>query len=237
MSKKKIIEKIKKIANENPKKITTVILIILLVSLGGLTLYLFFKTVIIEKQKPIIATDDMMIVSYNFSEVEGNFMSYRIDNSEILRHGYYISNGNWSTREFYRIWIQFKLPEVLKNWTKCFLRVNAFNFRDGTKKGKYGLRIFVNSSWNETMNYDELTWKSEGKFVKWDFMDTDNVRSTGIITYDMSNYIENSNSITVKFYTRNAALEHEDYFESRYFDIYSKDSNVNKEYLPQLIWS
>lgn len=186
-----------------------------------------------EPPEPIIASDDIMVVQY---WVDNSTYGERVDNSEILREGYHISNENWSTREFYRIWIQFKLPTELRAWSKCILRVNVFNFVDEREIGRYGFRIHVNTTWDESMNIAEFRDNCDN-MVDWDFMDINTVRSTGFIIYDMSEYIENSESITVNFYIQNAHLEYEDYFDDMYFEIYSKDSNVSKECLPQLIWS
>ncbi|KKM16678.1 hypothetical protein LCGC14_1683410 [marine sediment metagenome] len=182
---------------------------------------------------PIIASDDIMVVQY---WVDNSSTGERIDNSEILREGYHIANGNWSTREFYRVWIQFKIPTILRNWSKCELRVHVLGFVDDNEKGKYGFRIHVNTTWDETMDISEFRDNCDN-MVDWDFMDIATVCSTGVIVYDMTEYIENSESITVNFYIQNAHLDYDDYFENMYFEIYTKDSSFSEEFSPQLVWS
>jgi len=219
------------------KKIMLLIVMIGIVAISsfsiGYVAFILINNNIPKLPETIIASDDIMVVQY---WVDNSTYGERVDNPEILREGYHISDGNWSTREFYRIWIQFRLPTILKNWSKCILQVHICNSVDDRKIGEYGFRIHANTTWDESMSITEFRDNCDNK-VDWDFMDIDTVRSTGIITYDMSEYIENSKSITVNFYIQNAHLEHEDYFEDMYFEIYSKDSNVDKEYLPQLIWS
>lgn len=195
----------------------------------------------IIEPKLYIAIDDIMVVQYSID----NWSSYieQVDNSEILKEGYHIPTGytieNWiysNEREFYRIWIQFNLTEKPKIWSTCVLQVYISTIFDTYHRGKYGFRVYVNSSWSETMEYDEFKIK-QGQFVDWDFMNEDMVYVKKIITYDLSEYIENSYSITINFYIQNAHLGDKDYLNDMYFEIYSKDSNVDEEYLPQLIWS
>lgn len=220
---------------EKIHRITLITVMVLFIVSGLVFLIGIYIPSIKESKLPesIIANDDIMVVQY---WIDNSTYGERVDNSEILREGYHISDGNWSTREFYRIWIQFKLPTNLRNWSKCILQVHTCNSVDDRKIGEYGFRIHVNTTWDESMSIAEFRDNCDN-MVDWDFMDIDIVRSTGIIIYDMSDYIENSNSITVNFYIQNSHLDYEDYFEDMYFEIYSKDSNVDKEYLPQLIWS
>ena len=219
------------------KKLVLLIGIIGIVVIGsfsiGYVAFILINNNIPKLPETIIASDDIMVVQYGYPESP---TKERVDNSEILREGYHISDGNWSTREFYRIWIQFKLPTELRAWSKCILQVNVFNFVDKREIGRYGFRIHINTTWDESMNIAEFRDNCDN-MVDWDFMDINTVRLTGFIIYDMSEYIENSESITVNFYIQNAHLEYEDYFEDMYFEISSRDSNVSKEYLPQLIWS
>jgi hypothetical protein len=207
-------------------------IIIGIIIVGGIASFPIIVELIKSEPKlpeTIIAIDDVMVIQ----DWESN---ERVDNSETLREGYHISNGNWSTREFYRVWIQFDLPSKLREWNKCMLRVHILDFVDDEEKGKYGFRVYINSTWDETMNINEFR-DNEGEFVDWDFMDIDIVRSMEIIEYDVSKHIENIKSITISFYIQNAHLEYEDYFSDMYFEVYSKDSNVSKNYLPQLVWS
>lgn len=219
------------------KKIMLLIVMIGIVAISsfsiGYVAFILINNNIPKLPETIIASDDIMVVQY---WVDNSTYGERVDNSEILREGYHISNENWSTREFYRIWIQFKLPTELRAWSKCILRVNVFNFVDKREIGRYGFRIHVNTTWDESMSITEFRDNCDN-MVDWDFMDINTVRSTGYIIYDMSEYIENSESITVNFYIQNAHLDYEDYFEDMYFEIHSKDFDISKEYLPQLIWS
>lgn len=205
-----------------------IFIIISSISIG----FIIYNNNIPKLPEPTIATDDVMIVQY----WEGTDAFEEVSNPEILLEGYNIFNGNLSDREWYRVWIQFDLSTKPKYWNKCELRVHVVDFTDDNERGRYGFRVYVNSTWYESMNRVEFIF-NEGKFVDWDFMDINIVRSTMIILYDVSEHIENSYSITVSFYIQNAHLIYpEDYLSDMYFEKYSKDSDISKEYMPQLIW-
>lgn len=223
MKKESILRTIKE--NKKLFLIFSIFFILLIVFIAGI--YIPSKQYNERNLDPIIASDDVMIIQ----NWEG---TPRINNSETLRQGYYIFNKTWITREFYRSWFRFELPEDLRNWEKFVFQIHISKYVCEEYWYRYGYRIYLNESWNETMNYEEFNEASGYGCIYWNIIGR---ISDQKLTIDISEHIENSKSITICFYMCTADLEEFDYLSNSYFEIYSRNSNISKEYLPQLIYS
>lgn len=149
-------------------------------------------------------------------------------NPEYLKQGYHGSDGVYEEREWYRTYIQFDVSNTGFNWKSCIFSVYQYSVNDIYGIGKYGIRLWINSSWNEYTNASDINVHIDD----WKFLD-----STEHITYDISEYIRNAKNITIAIYTQNAHLTGEDYNKDFYFEMYSRDSNIENMYKPQLIWN
>jgi len=232
LPKESILRKIK----ENKKLILVFSIIFILVLVFVIGIYFPSKEMYYKKPDPIIASDDVMVIQ----NWEGKPQTNLSGNLGILRQGYYIFNKNWTTREFYRSWFRFELPEVLGNWEKCVLQIYISQYVCEKYWYRYGYRIYLNETWNETMNYEEFNEVSGYGCVYWNIIGKiygQNITLELSKDKSFSEYIDNSRSITICFYMCTADLDEFDYLSNSYFEMYSRNSNVDKELLPQLIWS
>ena len=137
-----------------------------------------------------------------------------------------MSDGVYEEREWYRTYIQFDISNIKYEWKSCVFSIYQSSINDYYEIGKYGIRLWLNSSWDEeTSNINTHT-------DDWEFL-----YQTEHITYNISEHIRNAQNITIAIYTRNTHLTGDDYNKDAFFEMYSRDANIDNKYKPQLIWS
>ncbi len=186
-------------------------IIIGIIVIGGIAIF----PIIVELSKPIepkpiyyIATDDSSRWA-QWDDVWGNETWVR-------------SGGN---SEGY---IKFDLTNKPRYWEKVEISLYIYKWLYGG-----ATIVLFESNWNESMMSKELT-----QYTDWSICDfwiclhhTQYLNgSVGLQRIDITNYIQNTNvSISVKLENR--------YDRDGTIHIYSKEANVDKAWLPQLIWS
>lgn len=181
--------------------------------------------IIIELNKPphiyYIATDDTYYSGSDFSEtVNGN--------RSFLVAGRYI---NVSGSSFYYAFIKFDLKNIPKRWVKCEFSFYVYEY----ERNYWNANIMILSNdWNEEMNsfdIDSNLPTHSGADFYWE-------HNFGLQRIDITDFIGNNESITIRIgahgtYSTGGSLV----FINNYMIIYSKEADVDKAWLPQLIWS
>lgn len=204
-------------------------IIIGIIVIGGIAIF----PIIIElnKPKPIIPkptysnADITTIQYYNDLNSPATYT-----NPEYLRVGFHNSDGIYEEREHYRSLIQFDFSDIKYEWKSCIFSVYQSSINDDYNRGRYNLYFAINSTWNEQTTY--LDWTNEGISVGWAY-----IPDVIHIEYNISKYIKNAFSITIRIAFQNAHLTDDDNYRDAYFEMYSRHSDIDNKYKPQLIWS
>ncbi len=203
------------------KKIILLIEVIIISSVFIIGIYI---PSIEESKKSYIATDDTYYSGVDNNEiVNGNKIS--------LIAGRYNTNTSSS---FYYTFIKFDLRNKPEVWNIVEISLYIYEY----KREEYWLPDaniwLLFNDWNEHMNHGDIkdslpTW-SGGDFY-WE-------HNLGLHRINITNYIGDNEIITIRIGahgTYRVGTQLRDY--NNYVMIYSKEANVNKDYLPQLIWS
>lgn len=224
MTKESIIKKLK----ENKK----LILVFSIIFVSGLTIGLLISTMELPKSKPkyYIAIDDISMV-WNSPEFHAEFNGSQI----------FIVSGNYASdiySRFYGAWIQFDLTDRPDNWKS--VEISLYNFEyDGLDKFK-GIDLDLwayKQDWNDTMTHAEIKSIIQfGDYWRDDIPNTDKLTiDLGLqrinITNQIKDYFDNGHNGFVSLRLSGMVGA------SGYVKVYSKEANVDKSYLPQLIWS
>lgn len=220
MSEKSIIRKLK----ENKKHIYFVFSIVFVIFISGVLLSITMITLEKEEVKPIhhIAIDDTYCGGIDKLETVNGNKNY-------LLAGRY-NNVSWSS--WFYSFIQFNLTNKPKHWKECEFSFYVYEYERTYTKLANIMILF--DDWNEQMNGEEikdnLPTHSGGDFY-WDF-------GLGLHKLNMTNYIGNTENITIRIGIHGTyRIDNQLQFFNNYVMIYSKEANVEKAYLPQLIWS
>lgn len=176
----------------------------------------------IEPMNPTYPNADITTVQYY------NGSGTITTNPEYLRQGFHGSDGVYEEREWYRTYIQFDISNIRYEWKSCVFSVYQSSINDYYGIGKYGIRLWLNSSWDE---------ETPASNINIDIDDWEFLYQTEHITYNISDHIRYAKNITIAIYTQNAHLTQDDYNKDAFFEMYSRDSNIDNKYKPQLIWS
>ena len=155
-----------------------------------------------------------------------------ITNPEYLRIGFHNSDGVYEEREHFRSILQFDISVVDFEWKSCVFSAYQSSINDIYNRGKYNVYLSVNSSWDESFERFDFNWSNEGVNIDWE-----TITNINHIEYNISNYIKNAFSVSIRIAFQNAHLTEADYSRDAYFEIYSRHSDIDNKYLPQLIWS
>lgn len=201
----------------------TILLISILVIIG----------VVISIPKPKEPIEDVIIradLPTDDITVKSN-EPYYTENIDTLLVGCFDMKYKWSM-------IRFDLTNKPENWSSCEIQIyisEIINAGYYEPICRYGLHMDYNN-WNEDSDYSEIKWGD------WDHsVDFNGSYSKifdcklGFLKVNITNYIENHETITIRF--KNIYPDVFDYHSYVYYNIHSKEANVDIEYKPQLIWS
>lgn len=206
-------------------------IIIGIIVIGGIAIF----PIIIELSKPIepkliyyFAIDD---VSMRWNQPDG------FNGSET-----FIVSGSYKS-SFYSAWIQFDLTDRPNNWKS--VEISLYNFESD---GEYNFKGIDSDlygyiqDWNDTMTHEEfksiISWIDE-PYYYWSETDLGyNIRLTNELGLQRINITNPIKDYFDKGYNGFVSLLLSGmYGDSGYVRVYSREADVNKTWLPQLIWS
>ena len=162
-----------------------------------------------------IAIEDSYVRGYNNNDSFGNLEYLKIE--EAIPVGW---------REHTYILMKFDVSNYNET---CVLSFYIYRITPNSIQGDGSIGIYIfKSGWNEDMNSREIinSYVDDREF-EYGIMSIPIM--IGLVEIDISDYLQYTND-TITLRLRHLPLDGEVY-------IYSKEANVNKEYLPQLIWS
>lgn len=196
-----------------------IIVIIFVVFISGLTIGIGISLIEIPKGKPksYISTEDLYV------QTNGAILW----NRTYLKFGY----GN-------EAYLRFDLRHKPRNWEKCEISLYTYlNHNEYIPNDQYWVDIFEGNwtepgiSWEEQQEqeYYQNVWSKN--IIYWNIERIGGVsHSIGFTILDITDYIKNNQTVSIKIYTGNIIYD-------SYAFIYPCEATVDKEYLPQLIWS
>ena len=155
-----------------------------------------------------------------------------ITNPEYLRIGFHNSDGVYEEREHFRSILQFDISDVDFECKSCVFSAYQSSINDNYNRGRYNVYLSVNSSWDESFGILDFNWSNEGVNIDWE-----TITNINHIEYNISNYMKNAFSVSIRIGFQNGHLTEADNSRDAYFEIYSRDSDIDNKYKPQLIWS
>jgi len=170
-----------------------------------------------------IATDDM------------GYIIYADDRPDITYNLEYVNLGclNYT---YNKALFRFNLTEKPDIWENCYIRLYISQITIcGSKEPiwQYSLKLNYNI-WNELMSFTEFMDTSSSS--NWEKIVVGNYSiEQGFLHFNITNHVESYNSITLTL--DNVYPDWFNYSCYYYHTVFTKDSNVDKEYLPQLMWS
>ena len=151
----------------------------------------------------------------------------------------FIVSGEES-HKFYSAWIQFDLTNRPDNWKS--VEISLYNFESGGEYnfGGIALSLYVYiRDWNDNMTHEEFkSCISDYPYYHW--RDTNlgyNVRLHNELGLQRINITSQIIDCFNKGYNQRISLLLSGMYNSGYCKVYSREANVNKTRLPQLIWS
>lgn len=195
------------------------VVIISAILISGLVfLIVIYIPSIEESKKEYIATDDSFYSGHDFMETFNGNKTY------LIAGRYNTDTGS----AIYYTFIKFDLTNKPKIWNN--LEVSFYVYEYLRERDAVMYVMFLPYEWNEQMPTYDIRWNLP--FLTAHF----SIRFyLGLQKINITNYIENNESITMVIfgYGGNQLIG---YFENHII-IYSKEANVSRVWLPQLIWS
>lgn len=174
-----------------------------------------------------LPTDDMFISYYDegYAFLDEGGANHTI-NSYWLSVGCYNKSYRWSI-------LKFNLTNKPESWTMCEIQLYIVHDRITQMKPLYYYNLMLDyNTWNENMTYNEFmgTWNHSIMFSD-KFFD----EKLGHLKFDITDYIENHNSITIRL--KEGYPDGFNYSSYAFYSMWSKESGVDIEYKPLLVWS
>lgn len=214
-----------------------------IITISVISAIILISTLIILNQKPIIQEkvilrsdlpiDDMFIVYYDKGYAfldEGS--ANKTINADWLSVGCYNKSYRWSI-------LKFNLTNKPESWTMCEIQLYIVHDRITQMKPLYYYNLFLDyNDWNENMFYDDFmeTWSHWNHSIM--FNDNYNKffeEKLGYLTFDITDYIEDHNTITIRL--KEGYPNGFNYSSYAFYSMWSKESDVDIEYKPLLVWS